>query len=97
MITEIAEIEVKPGMETKFIAGVDSCKPIFARAPGFHGLVLHHSIEHPRQFLLMIQWETVAHHMDQFQKSPDFALWREAVGECFASKPKLQHTETVIE
>jgi heme-degrading monooxygenase HmoA len=96
MITEIAEIEVKAGMEAQFVSGVESCKPIFARAPGFHKLELHHSIEHPQQFLLMIQWESVAHHMEQFQKSPDFALWRAAVGEYFAAKPKLQHTQTVV-
>ncbi len=96
MITEIAEIEVKPGMEANFVSGVESCRPIFARAPGFHGLELHHSIEHPQQFLLMIKWESVAHHTEQFQKSPDFTLWRAAVGECFADRPKLHHTQTVV-
>jgi quinol monooxygenase YgiN len=44
----------------------------------------------------MIKWESVAHHMEQFRESPDFALWRAAVGECFAGKPELQHTETVV-
>lgn len=96
MVTEIAEIEVKAGMETRFIAGVESCKPIFLRAPGCRGIELRRSIEHPRQFLLMVQWESVAHHMEQFRNSPDFALWRAAVGECFAGSVKLQHTETVV-
>ena len=96
MITEIAEIEVKTGMEAQFVSGVESCRPIFARAPGFHKLELHHSIEHPQQFLLMVQWETVAHHVEQFQKSADFALWRAAVGACFAGRPKVQHTQTVV-
>ena len=57
MITEIAEIEVKPGTEGKLIAGVESCKPIFARAPGFRGLELHHSIEHPQNFVLQVKWD----------------------------------------
>jgi quinol monooxygenase YgiN len=96
MITEIAEIEVKAGMEAQFVSGVVRCRPIFARAPGFHKLELHHSIEHPQQFLLMVQWESVAHHTEQFRQSPDFALWRAAVGECFASTPKVQHTQTVV-
>jgi quinol monooxygenase YgiN len=96
MITEIAEIEVLLGAEEKFIAGVESCKPIFVRAPGCHGLELHHSIEHPQSFVLQIKWDSVAHHMEQFQKSADFALWRATVGECFAGRPKLQHTKTVV-
>jgi heme-degrading monooxygenase HmoA len=96
MVTEIAEIEVKVGSEEKFIAGVEACKPVFERAPGFHGIELHRSIEHPQNFLLMIKWESVAHHMEMFQKSPDFAVWRATVGDCFAGRPKLQHTETVV-
>lgn len=96
MITEIAEIEVKPGMEETFIAGVASCKPVFLRAPGCHGMELQRSIEHPRHFLLLVQWETVAHHMEQFRNAPDFELWRKAVGDCFASSPKVQHTEQVV-
>jgi len=96
MITEIAEIEVKAGMEAKFAAGVESCKPVFLRAPGCHGVELHRSIEHPQQFLLMVQWESVAHHLEQFRNAPDFALWRAAVGECFASTPKVQHTQKVV-
>jgi quinol monooxygenase YgiN len=96
MITEIAEIGVKPGMEEKFAAGVEACKPVFLRAPGCHGVALHRSIEHPQQFLLMIKWESVAHHMEQFRNSADYGLWREAVGECFAGEVKLQHTETVV-
>jgi quinol monooxygenase YgiN len=96
MVTEIAEIEVKPGTEAQFIAGVASCKPIFLRAAGCHGVELHRSIEHPQQFLLMVQWETVAHHMEQFRNSPDFALWREAVGPCLAGNVKLQHTSKVV-
>jgi quinol monooxygenase YgiN len=95
MITEIAEIEVKAGTEARFIAGVESCKPVFLRAPGCHGFELHRSIEHPRQFLLLVQWESVAHHMEQFRNAADFALWRAAVGEFLAGSPKLQHTTTV--
>jgi len=96
MITEIAEFEIKPGMEEKFIAGVESCKPVFHRAPGCHGVELHRSIEHPAQFLLLVQWETVEHHMEGFRNAPDFAIWRAAVGECFAGGVKLQHTQTVV-
>jgi quinol monooxygenase YgiN len=44
----------------------------------------------------MIQWESVSHHTEQFRNSADFALWRAAVGKCFAGTPKVQHTQTVV-
>jgi quinol monooxygenase YgiN len=95
MVTEFAEIEVKPGMEQQFRDGVESCKPLFARAPGCHGLELHRSIEHPQLFMLLIKWDAVQNHVDM-TKSPDFQLWRGAVGACFAGKPRVFHTETVV-
>jgi quinol monooxygenase YgiN len=95
MVTEFAEIEVKPGMEQQFRDGVDSCKPVFARAPGCHGLELHRAIEHPHLFILLVRWDSVQHHMDM-RASPDFQIWRGAVGDCFAGTPRVFHTETVV-
>ncbi len=96
MITEFAELEVKPGMAEKFIAGVEASKPVFARAPGCHGIELHHAIESPLHFVLILKWDSVADHMDKFQKSPDFQVWRGNVGDCFGGAPKVWHSETVV-
>jgi len=96
MVTEFAEIEVKPGMAQQFRDGVEASKPVFARAPGCHGVELHHSIEQPDKFLLLVKWDSVAHHMEMFQKSPDFQVWRGNVGHCFAGRPNVWHSETVV-
>jgi quinol monooxygenase YgiN len=95
MVTEFAEIEVKPGMEQVFIAGVEKSKAAFLRSPGCHGLQLVRSVENPSKFVLQVQWETVAHHMELFRNSPEFQLWRENVGNCFAGSPVVWHGETV--
>lgn len=96
MITEIVEFRVKPGTTDQFIEGVKASEPIFKRSPGFIDLELHHQIEDPLVFVLLIKWESVAHHIEMFQKSPDFALWRGNVGEFFAEKPRLQHSQTKL-
>lgn len=96
MITEIVEFRVKPGTADQFIEGVKKSEEIFKRSPGFIGLELHHQIEDPLVFVLLIKWDSVAHHMEMFQKSPEFALWRGNVGEYFADKPRLQHSETKL-
>ena len=41
MITEIAQIDVNPGMEKDFEAGVKSAVPLFKRAKGCKGATLH--------------------------------------------------------
>ena len=65
------------------------------RAPGCHGLELHHAIEHPQRFLLVIKWDAVQDHTNMTQ-SPDFQTWRATVGDCFAGKPKVYHANKVV-
>jgi quinol monooxygenase YgiN len=96
MITEIATIEVKPGMAAEFEAGAGKARILFARAPGCHGMALHRVIEHPERFLLMVQWKSVAHHMERFRQSADFAAWRDLVGHCIAAPPAVVHSEMVM-
>ena len=45
MVTEIAQIDVKPGSEKDFEAAVAKARAAFARSTGFHGFELHSSIE----------------------------------------------------
>ena len=95
MITEIAQIDVKPGMETEFETGVKNAVPVFKRAKGCHGLELTRSIEKPSRYRLFIKWETVEHHTKDFRSSPDFQEWRKHVGHCFAAPPEVEHVAQV--
>jgi heme-degrading monooxygenase HmoA len=53
MITEIAQIDVKPGTEKDFEAAVAKARPLFLRAKGGKGIELHKSIEKPSRYRLM--------------------------------------------
>jgi len=96
MITEIAQIDVKPGMEAEFEAGVAKAAPVFKRAKGCRGLALEKSIEKPSRYRLFVQWETVENHTVDFRGSPDFQEWRACVGHCFESAPTVEHTTQVF-
>ena len=96
MITEIAQIDVKPGMEKDFEAGVAKAAPVFARAKGCHGLSLEKSVEKPSRYRLFVQWETVENHTVDFRGSADFQEWRACVGHCFESPPVVEHTTRVF-
>src|ERR1700754_5019866 len=95
MITEIAQIEVKPGMEKDFEAGVARAAPVFRRAKGCHGLALEKSIGKPNRYRLLVQGGTAGNHTVDFRGSPDFQEWRACVGHCFESAPVVEHTEQV--
>ena len=96
MITEIAQIEVKPGSEKDFEAGVTKAKPLFARAKGCRGMELHKSVEKPTRYRLFVKWETLENHTVDFRSSEDFQAWRGLVGQYFAAPPEVEHTQTVV-
>ena len=96
MVVEIAQIEVKPGMEAEFEAGVQKAAPLFQRAQGCSGMELQRSIEKPSRYRLYVQWTSVEDHTVAFRGSADFQEWRKLVGHCFASPPEVEHTERVV-
>jgi heme-degrading monooxygenase HmoA len=96
MIFEIAQIDIKPGMESEFEKGVAAAAPIFKRAKGCHGMELQRSIEKPSRYRLFVEWETVENHTADFRGSSDFQEWRKLVGHCFAAPPEVEHTSLVI-
>jgi len=96
MIQEIASIRVRVGQEAAFEAGVAQAKPLFMRARGCHGLQLHRSVEDPQQYTLVVDWETVDHHMVDFRESADFQEWRKLVGDHFEAPPQVHHERQVL-
>jgi heme-degrading monooxygenase HmoA len=96
MITEIAQIEVKPGSEAEFEAAVTKAKAAFGRSKGFHGFELHRSIEKPQRYRLVVKWATLENHTVDFRGSENFTEWRSLVSPFFASPPEVEHTNTVV-
>jgi quinol monooxygenase YgiN len=95
MILEIAQIDVKPGSESNFEAGIKKALPIFLRAKGCHGVELHKSHEKPSRYRLLIKWETLENHTVDFRGSEDFQAYRACVAEYFESLPVVEHTTVV--
>ena len=96
MVLEIAQIDVKPGLESEFEAGVQKAAPLFKRAKGCTGMTLQRSVETPARYRLFVQWDTVENHTVDFRGSADFAEWRKLVGHCFAEAPQDEHVREVV-
>jgi heme-degrading monooxygenase HmoA len=96
MIREIAQIDVEPGMEAEFEAGVTKAVPIFRRAKGCNGMSLERSHEKPQRYRLFVLWETLENHTVDFRNSADFQEWRKLVGHCFAAPPDVEHTREAV-
>ena len=96
MITEIAQLDIKPGMESEFEEAMKKAVPIFERARGCHGLDLRRSIEKPNLYWLFVVWDTVDDHLVSIRGSRDFDAWRKLVGHCFAESPEVSHADQIL-
>ena len=96
MVLEIAQIDVKPGLEAEFEAGVAKAAPLFKRAKGCTSMELQRSVEQPSRYRLFVGWETVEAHTVDFRGSADFQEWRKLVGHCFAAPPDVEHVREVV-
>ena len=96
MILEIAQIDVKAGMEDAFEAGVRKAAPVFKRAKGCNSLTLQRSAEKPSRYRLFVQWETLENHTVDFRGSEDFKEWRACVAHCFDGMPEVEHVREVV-
>lgn len=97
MILEIAQIDIKPGLEAEFEAGVAKAAALFKRAKGCRGMNLQRSIEKPARYRLIVKWETLENHTADFRGSEDFQAWRKLVGHCFVAPPEVEHTRQAVE
>jgi heme-degrading monooxygenase HmoA len=96
MVYEIAELQIVPGLERDFEAGVQQAVPLFRRAAGCTGMELQRVVEEPGSYRLVVRWETVEHHTVQFRGSQDFQAWRQLVGKYFATAPVVKHAATAV-
>ena len=96
MLMEIAQIDVKPGMEADFEAGVKNAAPLFKRAKGCIGMTLQRSHEKPQRYRLFAKWDTLENHTIDVRGSPDFQEWRKLVGHCFAAPPDVEHVRETV-
>ncbi len=96
VILEIAQIQVKEGLEEEFEAAVARATAIFRRARGCRGFELRRSVERPSRYRLLVRWDDIEAHTVDFHTSGNFAEWRTLVGHCFESIPEVEHMSEVL-
>ncbi|MFI7609920.1 cupin domain-containing protein [Nonomuraea terrae] len=96
LVHESALITVLPGHEERFEAAVAEAAPLFQRAKGARTFVLERSHENPRQYRLVVGWESIDDHTSGFRGSPAFRRWRELIGDTIAGLPEVTHFRHVL-
>lgn len=91
MILEHALLQVRPGDEGAFEAAMATARPLIAASPGFGGIEVRPSVDQPGQYLLLVQWESVAHHRDGFRQSDRYRQWRALLHHFYEPMPVVSY------
>ncbi len=96
MILEVAQIDVKPGSEAEFEAGIAKAAAYFQPAKGCRSFEVRRSVEKPQRYRLLIEWETLEDHTRDFTGSQAWKDYRALVSDTFESPPQVEHTRLTL-
>ena len=91
MVLEVAMIEVVPGQEDEFAAAYAKARELVAGTPGCRSVRMTRGIESPSRFVLLVEWDSVEAHLENFRASERFSAWRSLIGPFFAAPPVVEH------
>jgi heme-degrading monooxygenase HmoA len=91
MVLEIADIRVRPGSEAEFIAAFREVREVLDSTDGCRAVRMTQSVESPDRFVLLVEWDSVEAHEQNFRATERFGKWRGAIGPFFAAPPHVEH------
>ena len=91
MVLEVALIDVQAGREDEFAAAYATAYPILMTTRGCRSVRMTRGIESPSRFVLLVEWDTVAAHEENFRGTDRFTRWRALIGPFFDGPPRVEH------
>jgi quinol monooxygenase YgiN len=91
MVLEVADFSIHSGSEDEFAAAYRDIREVLVSTPGCQSVRMTQGIESPSRFVLLVEWESVQAHEENFRASDRFPRWRGALEGFFATPPNVEH------
>jgi quinol monooxygenase YgiN len=91
MVLEVALIDVVAGQEDAFAAAYAKGHDVLATTPGCRSVLMTRGVETPNRFVLLVEWDSVEAHLENFRATDRFTTWRDLIGPYFAAAPRVEH------
>jgi heme-degrading monooxygenase HmoA len=91
MIIEHALLQVRSGEELAFEAAMAEAKPLIVASPGFLGIEVRPSAQTAGTYLLLVRWQSIAHHRDEFRQSDRYKQWRDLLHRFYDPIPSVSY------
>jgi heme-degrading monooxygenase HmoA len=91
MILEHARLDVQVGQQDAFEAAFSQAIPLIMGAPGFRSLRLLRCVEIEHNYLLLVQWDSIADHEQGFRGSAAYQEWKALLHHFYDPFPVVEH------
>lgn len=91
MILEVAILNIRPNQNQAFEAAFQKAAPIIASMKGYINHQLKKCLEHPNQYILLVNWETLADHEIGFRQSAEYQEWKALLHHFYDPFPTVLH------
>lgn len=89
MVLEVALIDVTD--RDGFVKAYLGAREVLVTSPGCRSVRMTAGIESPNRFVLLVEWDSVEAHEENFRATDRFGTWRAAIGPFFAEPPRVEH------
>ena len=89
MVLEVAQFDVTDA--EAFGAAYQGIREVLITTPGCRSVRMTRGIESPQRFTLLVEWDSVDAHEENFRGTERFVRWRGAIGPFFAAPPVVEH------
>lgn len=91
MVLERASFTTKEGSEAEFQAAFAEVRELLESSAGCETVTLLQGIERPNTFLLLVEWDAVESHTNNFVETPRFRQFAEKLGPHLDGNPQMEH------
>lgn len=95
MITEIAMLMVKPGMEEDFERDFAIAGQYISTIDGYIAHSLSKCIELGNKYMLLVKWHSLEAHTIGFRTSEVYQKWSALLHDYYDPFPKVEHYEEI--
>jgi heme-degrading monooxygenase HmoA len=93
MILEHVHIIVSPAKVSAYLEAFEQARPQVQCQPGCYSCRLLPKVDAPGEFLLLIEWESKAHHTEGFRESAEYAEWSRLLHPFYEVFPTVSYFE----
>jgi len=91
MITEVAILNIKPGLSPEFEQAFSLAGKIIAGAKGYMGHEMKKCVEWEDKYILLVRWERLEDHTQGFRRSEAYREWKSLLHHFYDPFPVVEH------